>query len=186
MSKILLIGYHFFSAHQTVAGHKPHPADEPRTWTSLKWFPRRTQSEGAESRCCRSPANVWIRTRVKLLSFHSVLSLQAFKVCEMAPPPGLWLWSWARSQAAEGDRPSVGRPESYKGRKHTHGQWALFTAWRSCKESKYSFFYRLALTANARTGHAWWSLSINFPQLINTAEICRHFTSWYGTFYIFL
>lgn len=35
----------------------------------------------------------------------------------MVPPWGLWLWSWARWPAAEGDISSVGCPESFKGKK---------------------------------------------------------------------
>lgn len=42
-------------SHQTAAGNKPHHADAPRTWTSLKRFPCRTRSGAAGPCCCWSP-----------------------------------------------------------------------------------------------------------------------------------
>lgn len=53
----LMVQKTVLSAHRTVAGNTPRPADAPRTGTFSSSFPRRTQSEGAGPCCCWPPVN---------------------------------------------------------------------------------------------------------------------------------
>lgn len=70
-------------SHQTAAGNKPHHADAPRTWMSLKRSPRRTRSGAAEPCCCWSPWNV---TQHQLTSTQRKKNQQRiFKVCGKLP-----------------------------------------------------------------------------------------------------